>query len=149
MDEFKEVVDQFRKRYEQEYDFFVSTGIKINDNLLLVNSAIIAVLVASSKTSDFKYPILFFFCSIACSLLSLFLQKELSRESAIKFLTVEVKAEESREMSNPLNAIDFPETNDLRKKSDNISKLITLSLLSFFVATALILIRVFCLSATT
>ena len=106
-DEFKETVKKFRARYEQEYDTFVSTGIRINDNLLLVNSAIIAVLVASDKTAGFKYSILLFFLSVTFSLLSLLIQKELSRSSSIKFLTAAIQSEVANTNGSPIEPVRF------------------------------------------
>lgn len=140
--EFQETIKQFRRRYEQEYDTFVNTGIKINDNLLLINSAIIAVLIVSNGAVIFKYSIFFFFLSATSSLLSLFKQKELSRTSSIKFLTAAIEAEKSD--NEGVNLSNLPSTEDLRRESGYISTSLNIALLSFFVASVLVLINVFC-----
>ena len=143
-DEFKEIIKQFRRRYEQEYDIFVNIGVKINDNLLLINSAIIAVLIASNKATEFKLSIPLFFLSTFFSLLSIFIQKELSRLSSIKFLEAISKGEKAENSKSATDVIEFPSTKDLRIKSGYVSNLINLSLLSFFLASFIVLVRVFC-----
>ena len=140
MNESEKILEQFRKRYEKEYDTYLNVGVKINDSLLLINSAIIAVLIASDRAGEIKYIVFLLFISTIFSLLSLFYQKELSRESAVTFLKAHIEGQEAEQQGRMPN---LPELN-LRKKSDMVSYLINLSLLAFFAAVLLALLSVFC-----
>lgn len=140
MDELEKTLLQFKKRYGKEYDTYLNVGIKINDGLLFINSAIIAVLVASEKAADLKYTILLLFVSTAFSLLSLFFQKELSRKSAEIFLIAHVEGTNAKNEGREPNLPSI----DLRKRADAVSLLINLALLSFFVASLITLLSIFC-----
>jgi hypothetical protein len=137
----QKIINSFRKRYEKEYDLFISIGVTINNNLLFVNSAIIAGLIATNKIPQIKYSVLLFFLSTFFSLLSLYFQTKLSRNSAIIFLTAAVESENAIEEERLPN---LPSTDEIRKDSGRVAFLLNSALLAFFAASALTLYSLFC-----
>lgn len=126
--------DNLLKKSENEREKYFDLETRINDNLLLINSAITAILVSSSQFINFRFIILCFVLSITFSFISLIIQKELHRSFAIK----------SRQaVNNAATNANLPDSSNLRTKSKWCNNFTYLSLLFFLTGFVLILIFVF------
>lgn len=139
----KETIEKSRLRADVEYDYFVNIGLKINDNLLLVNSAVIAILISGNNITLFKYPILFLVISSFLSLISLYCQKELSRNASIKFRLAAIAVGKALEEKKAIRQEELPSISDFRKKSGFINWSINFALLFFAIAFILIIVGVY------
>lgn len=107
------IFDKFESRADSDFDKSIGVGLKINDNLLFINSAIIAVLISSDDFYGLNPIIIFLIFSSICSLFSLYFQKKLSLSTSIKFRIASILGRKALEEKKELKEKDFPSTSDL------------------------------------
>lgn len=139
-----DVIEITRRRADKEFDDYVSAGLKISDNLLLVNSAVIAILISSDEYSRFKYPILFLAISCVLSILAIYFQKELSRETSIKFRLAAMATEKANEEGKFIQPEDCPDTSSLRDQATWINHFLNSALVTFGIGFFILLFGIFC-----
>ncbi|SRR6266567_2037249 len=139
----EKMIEKFELRADQEYDYFVNFGVKIIDNLLLVNSAVIAILISTENKSLFRFPILFLIISSLFALAALYNQKELARISSIKFRSASIMGNNCLQNEKALKPEELPDIVELRKKSEQINYFINISLASFAISFLVILWMIF------